>query len=55
MEAKEQKITVEFKERYMRTPVRRTCINVTREEVIELYGLKEPDIEWYKFIDSDSE
>ena len=55
MEIREPKITVEFKERYMRTPVRRTCINVTRKEVIELYGLKEPDIEWYKFIDPESE
>lgn len=55
MELTREKITVEFKERYMKTPVRRTCYNMTRKQVIELYGLKEPDIEWYKFIDPESE
>lgn len=54
MELDEEKITVEFMERYMGTPVTRTCYNMTREQIIELYGLNEPDIEWYKFIRQDT-
>lgn len=44
-------ITVQFKETYMPHPVKRTCVNMTKEEVIEIYGLDEPSIEWYKFLD----
>ena len=43
------KITVTFKETYMPKPVTRTCVNMTREQVIEVYGLDEPEIEWYEF------
>lgn len=42
---------VEFKEIYMEKPVIRECINMTKEQVIEMYGLEEGDIEWYKFLD----
>lgn len=46
----ENKIKVQFKEVYMPNPVERECVNMTRQQVIEMYGLNEPDIEWYKFI-----
>lgn len=46
----ENTIKVEFKETYMPHSVVRECVNMTREEVIKVYGLNEPDIEWYKFI-----
>lgn len=42
-------ITVEFKESYMPNSVERTCSNMTEAQIIELYGLNNPDIEWYKF------
>lgn len=44
-------ITVTFKETYMPKPVTRTCVNMTREQVIQTYGLDGSDIEWYKFED----
>ena len=44
-------IKVIFKETYMPNPVERECVNMTKTEVIKIYGLNEPDIEWYKFID----
>lgn len=43
-------ITVQFKEKYMDKPVTRTCVNMTKEQVINVYGLNEHDIEWYKFL-----
>ena len=43
-------ITVRFKESYMNHPVERTCTNMTREQVIDIYNLDDPDIEWYEFI-----
>lgn len=43
-------ITVRFKEAYMNHPVERTCMNMTREQVIDIYNLDDPDIEWYEFI-----
>lgn len=43
-------ITVRFKETYMNHPVERTCMNMTREQVIDIYNLDDPDIEWYEFI-----
>ena len=47
----EKKITVEFKESYMPHSVRRICYNMTKEQIIEQYGLNNSDIEWYKFIE----
>lgn len=44
-------IKVRFKETYMTNPVERTCTNMTRQQVIDIYGLEEKDIEWYKFIE----
>ena len=47
----EKKITVEFKEAYMPHSVKRTCVNMTKKQIIEQYGLANSDIEWYKFIE----
>ena len=47
-------ITVQFKETYMPHAVTRTCTNMTREQVTEIYGLNEPDIEWFKFPEHDN-
>lgn len=47
----EKEITVEFKESYMPHSVKRTCVNMTKKQVIEQYGLNSSDIEWYKFIE----
>lgn len=46
----ENVVKVQFKERYMPHPVERECVNMTRQQVIDMYGLKEPDIEWYRFV-----
>lgn len=43
-------IRVEFKEKYNVNSVTRTCQNMTKEQVIEIYDLNNPDIEWYKFL-----
>lgn len=48
-EQRENEITVTFKEVYMKKEVTRTCINMSREDVISVYGLNLPDIEWYQF------
>lgn len=48
-EQKETRITVTFKEVYMKHEVTRTCSNMSKEEVIAIYGLNMPDIEWYQF------
>lgn len=48
-EQKETQITVTFKEVYMKHEVTRTCGNMSKEEVIAIYGLDLPDIEWYQF------
>lgn len=48
---KENVIKVEFKEIYMPAPVVRECVNMTKEQVIKMYGLKEKDIQWFRFID----
>lgn len=45
------KMKVQFKETYMPHPVIRECTNMTKEEVIKVYNLESPDIEWYKFLD----
>lgn len=50
MEKETKTITVRFKESYMDHPVERTCTNMTREQVIDIYSLNDPDIEWYEFI-----
>lgn len=47
----ENKITVEFKEVYMLHSVKRTCYNMTKEQIIKQYDLNNSDIEWYKFIE----
>ena len=47
----EKKITVKFKESHMPHSVKRTCVNMTKKQIIEQYGLDNPDIEWYKFIE----
>ena len=47
----EKEITVEFKESYMLHSVKRTCVNMTKEQIIKQYDLNGSDIEWYKFIE----
>ena len=47
----ENKIIIEFKEVYMPHSVIRTCYNMTKEQIIEIYDLNSSDIEWYKFIE----
>lgn len=47
----ENNIIVEFKETYMPHSVKRTCVNMTKKQIIEQYGLANSDIEWYKFIE----
>ena len=42
------KYKVTFKESYMPHEVKRTCVAPSEKEVIDFYGLKEKDIEWYK-------
>ena len=44
------KIVVQFKESYMPHSVTRECSNMTKEQVVDMYGLNNPDIEWYKFL-----
>ena len=39
---------VTFKESYMPHEVERTCVASLKKDVIDFYGLKEKDIEWYK-------
>lgn len=48
---KEKEIVVEFKEYYMPHSVKRTCVDMTKKQIIDTYGLYNPDIEWYKFIE----
>lgn len=43
-------IKVQFKEKYMDKSVIRTCVNMTKQQVINIYGLNESDIEWFKFV-----
>ena len=47
----ENNIIVEFKETYMPHSVKRTCNNMTKNQIIEMYDLNSSDIEWYKFIE----
>ena len=42
------KFKVEFKEAYMPHAVERICDVPSEAEVIRIYGLEEPDIEWYR-------
>ena len=44
-------IIVEFKETYMPHSVKRTCNNMTKEQIIKVYDLNSSDIEWYRFIE----
>ena len=39
---------VTFKESYMPHEVERTCVVPSEKDVIDIYGLEEKDIEWYK-------
>ena len=39
---------VTFKESYMPHEVERTCVVPSKKDVIDIYGLEEKDIEWYK-------
>jgi hypothetical protein len=45
---------VQFKETYMPNPVTRTCLNMTKDQIIEIYNLDSDDIEWYKFLDEEN-
>ena len=49
----QETITVTFKEVYMKNEVTRTCVNMSKEDVITTYGLDQPDIEWYQFEDEE--
>ena len=42
------KYKVTFKESYMSHEVERICVAPSEKEVVDFYGLKEKDIEWYK-------
>ena len=42
------KYKVTFKEAYLPHEVERTCDVPSRKDVIDIYGLEEKDIEWYK-------
>jgi len=42
-----------FKEEYKAKPVTRTCTNMSKEEIIKIYDLDNPDIEWYKFVEDE--
>ena len=42
------KYKVTFKESYMSHKVERTCVVPSKKDVIDIYGLEEKDIEWYK-------
>ena len=42
------KFKVEFKEAYMPHAVERICDVPNESEVIRIYGLEEPDVEWYR-------
>lgn len=44
------KIKVQYKVTYMPKPVEKECINMTREQIIEMYDLDGTDIEWYRFV-----
>ena len=47
----EKEIVVEFKETCMPHSVKRTCVNMTKKQIIDTYDLNNSDIEWYKFIE----
>ena len=38
----------------MPNPVTRTCLNMTKDQIIEIYNLDSDDIEWYKFLDEEN-
>jgi hypothetical protein len=48
MEETIKNFKVVFKETYMNHEVERHCSVRSREELIDIYGLNEPDIEYYK-------
>ena len=42
------KYKVTFKESYMSHEVEKTCVVPSKKDLIDIYGLKEKDIEGYK-------
>ncbi len=38
----------------MPNPVIRACLNMTKDQIIEIYNLDSDDIEWYKFLDEEN-
>lgn len=47
-------ITVEFKEKSQPSSFIRHCYNMSKAQVIDVYGLNDDDIEWYKFIEDET-
>lgn len=43
-----KKFKVKFKETYFPHAVERECWVPNEQEVIKIYGLNNPDIEWYR-------
>lgn len=46
-----KKFVVKFKETYLEIPVIRECEVPTIEDVIKIYGLNEPDIEYWELLE----
>ena len=46
-----KKFVIEFKENYMDISVTRECIVPNLQTAINIYGLNEPDIEYWKIIE----
>ena len=42
-----------FKEEYKAKPTTWTYTNMSKEEIIKIYDLENPDIEWYKFVEDE--
>lgn len=41
-----------FKETYMPYEVERECTNMTKQQIIDIYNLNGPDIEYYRFVEN---
>lgn len=46
-----ERIVVVFKESYKPHEVKRTCTNMSKNDVIRCYALNESDIEYYRFVE----
>ena len=46
-----KKIVVKFKETYLDIPVVRECEVPSLDDVIKIYGLNEPDIEYWEVLE----